>query len=327
MQVYPNETEPILARRETLIRRPSPVARFLRSPDAFAILLLAPASIILLGVFIYPLVQTVIYSFLEINLMNPAGGTPFVGLRNFLFTFNHADFWSAVRVTTILTVVTVGLQLVIGMSFALLLAEPFVGSGIVRGLYLLPWALPAIVVAFGWRMYLAPGYGLLDEILSVLLAPFGLSKTVALIDWFGQPTLAFLSVTGVVVWKGLPFAVLVFLAGLQSIPAELEEAAKMDGANGLQEFWYVKLPQLRLVIVILVLLHIIGTFNGFDLPYLLTQGGPENATMVLAIDVYNQAFVAFQEGRAAAIAVMMLVVLGAFSYFLLTAQTREEESA
>src|SRR6185437_15277406 len=111
------------------------------------------------------------------------------------------------------------------------------------------------------------------------------------------------------------------------IPAELEEAAKMDGANGLQEFWYVKLPQLRLVIVILVLLHIIGTFNGFDLPYLLTQGGPENATMVLAIDVYNQAFVAFQEGRAAAIAVMMLVVLGAFSYFLLTAQTREEESA
>lgn len=196
----------------------------------------------------------------------------------------------------------------------------------VRGLYLLPWALPAIVVAFGWRMYLVPAYGLFDTVLAVLLQPFGLGKPAGVIDWFGQPTLALLSVTGVVVWKGLPFAVIVFLAGLQSIPADLEEAARVDGASGFQEFWHIKLPQLRLLITIVVLLHIIGTFNGFDLPYLLTQGGPENSTMVLAIQVYNQAFVAFQEGRAAALAVMMLLVLGAFAYFLLMAQTREEAS-
>lgn len=309
------------------VARRSLVTRMLNSQDVFAIVLLAPAGIILLLVFVYPLVQTIVYSFLEINLMNPAGGTPFIALRNFGFLINHPDFWSSVRVTTILTVATAILQLVIGMIFALLLAEPFFGSGIVRGLYLLPWALPGIVVAFGWRMYLVPGYGLLDNVLSVLLQPFGLGKQASVIDWFGQPTLALLSVTGVVVWKGLPFAVLVFLAGLQSIPADLEEAARVDGANGFQEFWYVKLPQLRLVITIVVLLHIIGTFNGFDLPYLLTQGGPENSTMVLAIQVYNQAFVALEEGRAAALAVMMLLVLGAFAYFLLMTQTREEEKA
>lgn len=306
--------------------RRSRVTRMLNSPDAFAALLLAPAALILLFVFVYPLVQTIVYSFLSINLMNPAGGTPFVGLQNFGFLISHPDFWSSVQITTMLTVSTVVLQLVIGMIFALLLAEPFFGSGIVRGLYLLPWALPAIVVAFGWRMYLVPGYGLFDTVLAVLLQPFGLGKAAGVIDWFGQPTLALLSVTGVVVWKGLPFAVIVFLAGLQSIPADLEEAARVDGASGFQEFWHIKLPQLRLLITIVVLLHIIGTFNGFDLPYLLTQGGPENSTMVLAIQVYNQAFVAFQEGRAAALAVMMLVVLGAFAYFLLMAQTREEEA-
>src|SRR5579883_1227419 len=224
--------------------------RVVNSQDTFAVLLLAPAGIVLLFVFVYPLVQTLIYSFLEINLMNPAGGTPFLGLRNFGFLIDHPDFWASVRVTTVLTISTAVLQLVIGMIFALILAEPFFGSGIVRGLYLLPWALPAIVVAFGWRMYLVPGYGLLDNILAVILQPLGLAKQVSVIDWFGQPTLALLSVTGVVVWKGLPFAVLVFLAGLQSIPADLEEAARVDGANGFQEFWHVKLPQLRLVITI-----------------------------------------------------------------------------
>ena len=309
--------------RPNASRRPL-ITRLINSPDAFAALLLAPAGIILLFVFVYPLLQTIVYAFQSINLMNPAGGTPFVGLQNFGFLINHADFWSSVEITTVLTVSTVVLQLVIGMIFALLLAEPFFGSGVVRGLYLLPWALPAIVVAFGWRMYLVPGYGLLDTILAVLAQPFGLAKQAGVIDWFGVPTLALVSVTGVVVWKGLPFAVLVFLAGLQSIPADLEEAARVDGANWFREFWHIKLPELRLVITIVVLLHIIGTFNGFDLPYLLTQGGPENSTMVLAIQVYNQAFVAFQEGRAAALAVMMLLVLGAFAYFLLMAQTSEE---
>jgi multiple sugar transport system permease protein len=315
----------VLALRPKASRRPL-LRRLMNSPDAFAALLLAPAGLILLFVFVYPLAQTLVYSLQSINLMNPAGGTPFVGLQNFGFMLNHADFWSSVQITTELTVSTVALQLVIGMLFALLLAEPFFGSGIVRGLYLLPWALPAIVVAFGWRMYLVPGYGLFDTVLAVLLQPFGLAKQAAVIDWFGQPTLALLSVTGVVVWKGLPFAVIVFLAGLQSIPADLEEAARVDGASGFQEFWHIKLPQLRLLITIVVLLHIIGTFNGFDLPFLLTQGGPENSTMVLAIQVYNQAFVAFQEGRAAALAVMMLLVLGAFAYFLLMAQTREERA-
>lgn len=307
------------------VRRRQPLlARLLNSEDALAALLLAPAGLILLFVFVYPLLQTLILSVLEDNLMDPTSGTPFVALQNFQFMFNHAEFWSAVRVTTVLTITTVSLQMIVGMIIALLLAEPFFGSGLVRGLYLLPWALPAIVVSFGWRMYLAPEYGLVDQILATLLAPFGLSKAVAGIDWFGVPSLALLSVTGVVVWKGLPFVILVLLAGLQSIPAELEEAARMDGASGWQNFWHVKLPQLRLVIIIVLLLHIIGTFNGFDLPFLLTQGGPEGSTMVLAIEVYNQAFVAFQEGRAAALAVMMLLVLGALSYFLLMAQTQEE---
>lgn len=319
-------TPPVaLGLRPRVVRRPL-LTRLLNSPNAFAALLLAPAGLILLFVFVYPLVQTIVYAFLSINLMNPLAGTPFVGLQNFGFLIRHPDFWSSVQITTVLTISTVVLQLVIGMVFALLLAEPFFGSGIVRGLYLLPWALPAIVVAFGWRMYLVPGYGLFDTLLAALLQPFGLAKQAAVIDWFGQPTLALLSVTGVVVWKGLPFVVIVFLAGLQSIPADLEEAARVDGASAWGEFWHIKLPQLRLLITIVVLLHIIGTFNGFDLPYLLTQGGPENSTMVLAIQVYNQAFVAFQEGRAAALAVMMLVVLGAFAYFLLTAQTREEGS-
>lgn len=308
-------------------RRQPFLTRLVNSQDALAVALLAPASLILLLVFVYPLAQSLLLAFQQDNLMDPSSGTPFVGIENFLFLARHQDFWAAVRVTTTLTITTVTLQLVVGMAIALLLAEPFPGSGLVRGLYLLPWALPAIVVSFGWRMYLAPQYGLVDEILGTVLGPIGLGKQAASIDWFGKPSLALLGVTAVVVWKGLPFVILVLLAGLQSIPAELEEAARIDGAAGWQAFWYVKLPQLRLVITIVLLLHIIGTFNGFDLPYLLTQGGPEGSTMVLAVEVYNYAFVAFEEGRAAALAVLMLIVLGALSYFLLRAQTQEESRA
>jgi multiple sugar transport system permease protein len=303
------------------------VDRLSNSRSFLSIALLAPALAVLLLVFAYPVVRTFTMAFQAVNLTRPADGTPFIGLGNYLWLVEQDLFWLSLGNTVALTVLVLALELGFGMLIALLLLEPFPGLSIVRGIFILPWAIPSIVVAWLMRMYLQPRFGLANQLIAWFGNTLGIHEGYFLFDWLGSQATALVTVSLIITWKGLPFVVLVLLAGLQSIPREIGEAARIDGANAWQEFRYITLPSLRLIILVVAIFRIIGTFNSFDLIWLLTGGGPGNATRVLAVEVYNRAFVSYQMGRAAALTTLMFLFLGLMVYVLLTLQREEAERA
>ena len=305
--------------------RPGYVDRLVNSRVFLGTALLMPALIVLAFVFAYPVLRTLIMAFQSVNLTRPADGTPFIGLDNFAWLIDQDIFWLSLGNTTILTILVIALELGIGMGIAMLLLEPFPGLSIVRGIFILPWAIPNIVVAWLMRMYLQPRFGLANQIIGSAGNTLGIHQGYFLQDWLGDPRTALVTVALITTWKGLPFVVLVLLAGLQGIPREIGEAARIDGANGWQEFRYVTLPSIRMVVVVMVIFRIIGTFNSFELVYLLTGGGPGNATRVLAVEVYNRAFVSYQMGRAASLTTLMFIFLGILVFVLLTLQRDDAE--
>jgi len=307
--------------------RPGLLDRLANSRSFLSIALLTPALLILALVFAYPVLRTFVMAFQAVNLTRPADGTPFVGIDNYLWLLDQDTFWLSLQNTVVLTVLVIGLELAFGMLIALLLVEPFPGLSIVRGIFILPWAIPNIVVAWLMRMYLQPRFGLVNQLIAYVGNSLGLHQGYFLWDWLGNPATALLTVALITTWKGLPFVILVLLAGLQAIPREIGEAARIDGANGRQEFRYVTFPSLRLIVSVVVIFRIIGTFNAFDLVWLLTGGGPGHATRVLAVEVYNRAFVAYQMGRAASLTTLMFLFLGLMVFVLLTIQREDAERA
>ncbi len=311
----------VAVRRETRSLR-----RFVNSREFLSVLLLLPALAVLGLVFAYPVLRTFDMAFHAVNLTRPQEGTPFIGLGNFVWLLTQNDlFWLSLENTVILSALTIALELGVGMLIALLLVEPFPGLSIVRGVFFLPWAIPNIVVAWLMRMYLQPRFGLVNQIIAWVGNGLGLHHGLFLFDWLGDPTVALVTVALISVWKGLPFVILVLLAGLQSIPREIGEAARIDGASYWQEFRYVTLPGLRLIILVVMIFRIISTFNGFDLVWLLTGGGPGNSTRVLSIEVFNRAFVSYQMGRAASLTTLMFLFLGVMVFVLLTLQREQPE--
>ncbi|MBI2939807.1 MAG: sugar ABC transporter permease [Chloroflexi bacterium] len=316
------ETRPAFRARHT----PSFWYRLTNSEAVLALVCIAPATLLLLFILAYPVIQTLAFAFYSRDLLKAELGTQFVGLANFAWLLDYDRFWLALQNSVLLTVVTVFFELAIAMVVALMLAEPFRGVGIVRGLFILPWAIPTIVTAFVWRGLFSPRYGLINQVISEVGRLVSGPSYQFQFDWLSNSAFAMLGVIIVYIWRGFPFVFLVLLAGLQSLPQELSDAARIDGANGWKEFWYVTLPQLKPVILIAVILRTITVFNWFDLVWLLTGGGPQNATLVLPILVYNRAFVAFQVGRASVITAVMFVILAILTYFFLS-QQRDEEHA
>ena len=308
------------------VERSSIWYRLANSEPLLALVCIAPAVLLLLFILAFPVAQTLFYAFFERNLLKPELGTRFVGLDNFIWLIDYSRFWTALKNSVILTALTVPAELVVGMIVALMLTEPFRGIGLVRGLFILPWAIPSIVTAFIWRGMFSPRYGLVNQSISAAWSLVSGQPQQFQFDWFGDANFAFIGLMVVYIWKGFPFVFLVLLAGLQALPTELSDAAKIDGANAWQEFWYVTLPQLKPIILIVLILRSITVFNFFDLGWLLTGGGPQDATLLMPLLVYNRAFVAFQVGRAAALTAVMFVFLAILTYFFL-AQQREEETA
>jgi multiple sugar transport system permease protein len=188
---------------------------------------------------------------------------------------------------------------------------------VARSLVVLPWAMPTFASAFAWRWMLDYNYGAVNQTLERI----GLHA----IPFLADNTVAFVVAVVVYVWKELPWAVLVMLAGLQSVPTELREAARVDGATARQEYFHVVIPSMAYVVQIVVLLLFIWEFTWFDMMWLLTNGGPGTATMVLPITIYRDAFYGFNMGTASAIASIMLVVL--LGVALLYIRTWREEEA
>jgi ABC-type sugar transport system permease subunit len=273
--------------------------------------LIFPVLIITIGFLLYPLINGIVLSFYDARLGTTA--MRFVGLANYYQLSTQTTFIAALRNSFAWVVLVVGTSFAIAFSVALLLARNFPGRGICRGLVVVPWVVPNVVAALSWRWIFEEKYGILNYI----LASLGLISRP--INWLGDPFWAFIAAIIVGIWKATPVMTVILLAGLQSLSRELFEAASIDGANALQKFWYITLPQMRSTILILITLETIWNFNTFDIIWVLTRGGPANATHVLATLTYQQAFQLFNLGSAASIGVVMFVILllMTFVYFKL----------
>jgi arabinogalactan oligomer/maltooligosaccharide transport system permease protein len=202
------------------------------------------------------------------------------------------------------------------MSIALLLNMSFKGRGIMRTIFMLPWAVPTFAAAFIWQWMFDYRYGAINHVLKF--------QGFAPIHWTISPFMAALGLIIAHVWKLMPWTIAVLLAGLQLIPKEIEEAAKIDGANKRQQFWYITLPYMRYVILIVVLLRTIWTFNWFDFVYLITAGGPAKSTLILPIKLYNDAFVSYTWNIACAQGTVMFLILFIFIIFYFRILSKEE---
>jgi multiple sugar transport system permease protein len=229
----------------------------------------------------------------------------FVGIQNYVTILTDGGFLGAISNTLVFTVTSVVAHLILGLTFAMLLNSELIGRvprAIFRALYILPWLFTAAVIAVLWRMLLSPN-GVVNYLLNTD------------VEWLASPELALGSVTFINIWAGYPFFMVSLLAGLQGIPAELHEAARVDGASGIQRFFNVTIPQLRPIIVSLVLLDLIWTSQQFALIWMTTGGGPINVTEMLSTYTYKLAFSKYDFALASTSAVLVLLMSMVLAFF------------
>lgn len=256
-----------------------------------------------------PVVYAISLSFYE---MSSFVGTPkWAGLDNYIRVLSQWTFWRALINGFVYSLSTIVLQVVLGIGFALILNQAFPLRNLVRGLSILPYLLPTVVVALTFKWMVDGSVG----VVTAAIAALGLPPVM----WFESPGAAMASVVLVSVWMWTPFVTTTFLAGLQTVPTSLYEAAKVDGTNAVQRFFHITLPMLKPILTIIVLLRAVWMFNKFDVIWLLTQGGPMGATEHLALLSYSTAFSMFDIGGGAAIATISFAILSVavFIYFRL----------
>ena len=262
--------------------------------------LLAPTVLILVGLVLYPFFYAIWLAFSDKTVGSPG---QFVGLRNFIYVLGWPQFSTAVVNTVVFTVSAVAIKFVLGMAVALVLNQQIRARNVFRAFLLLPWAMPAFVVYLVWRWLYDPLSGLINY----ALIDLGLITNP--IAFLSDRNTAMLSVIIAHVWRNFPFYAISFLAGMQTISQELYDAAQVDGASRVQQFRHVTLPGLYHIIGVVVLLTTIWTANAFEPVYLLTGGGPSDATMVYTMLVYVMGMMNLRLGEAAAVSTLFLPLL------------------
>jgi multiple sugar transport system permease protein len=242
-------------------------------------LLIAPSLAVIAAVAAYPVGYALWLSFNEYSVRVP-GLSRWAGFDNYVAILHDDRFWSALWTTLVFTAISVGLELLLGLAMALVMHEAFRGRGVLRAVVLTPWAILTVVTAVMWRSIFDPDLGAVNEILGSLGLPGG--DTV----WLGQSGYAFAVIVIADVWKTAPFMALLLLAGLQTIPADLYEAAKVDGASTWQRFRSITLPLLRPAIAVALIFRTLDALRIFDLPYVLTRGA--NGTETLSLYAYDR---------------------------------------
>ncbi len=282
----------------------TPGRRYQRGESLFALALLMPAVIVVFGVVLYPVIRTFVISLFDVTSPMP-GSYPFVGLENYTRVFQNPGFYPVLWQTLYFTFVSTGLELALGLGVAMLLNAPLRARWLWRSIVVLPWALPTIVNGALWRWIYNGQYGALNGLLSTL----HISDTPT--QWLGSPFLALNCVIVADVWKNTSIIVFFLLAGLQTIPNEVYEATKLDGASAWAAFRRVTLPLLAPSIAVVLILRTIEAFKVFDIIYVMTGGGPANGTQSIAFYTYLQAFSNQLFGYGAALA--YLIVLAVFA--------------
>src|SRR5216684_8823652 len=298
---------PLPAKTALEVRRPSSIALGLKrvlGPDwRLGFLFVLPIVVLVLALVAYPFVYAVYLSMTRKFVGMPA---VFVGFENYVRLASDGFFLRAVQNSLVFTFGSVVFKLVLGMAMALVLTSNIRFRSVFTGILLVPWVAPTVVSALNFLWIYDGSLGVLNYLLVKVfrILPQG-------VGWLSEAGTAMASVIFVNIWRGFPFFGISFLAGMKAIPGELYEAASVDGANALQRFLHVTLPGLRNIVIIVVLLSTIWTFNDFQIVYILTRGGPAGATQVLPVFTYEIAFGAQRLGEAIAVALYMLPALAA----------------
>jgi multiple sugar transport system permease protein len=284
--------------------RPAPRGRAVRWRKLGGYLFLLPAVAYITATMLFPVVYNLRMSLEDVNIQTfLSGAAPFVGLDNYRTVIDDSAFWQATEVSLIFTAGSLLFQFTLGFALALFFNRPFPGNGAIRALFLLAWLLPTVVSGSIFRWMLDGDFGVINYAL----------RELSVIDrprhWLIDPNTALTGTILANIWVGIPFNMVLLLAGLKSIPQTLYEAASVDGANAWQRFRSLTLPLMRPVSLSVVLLGIIYTFKVFDLIYVMTAGGPVDATTVLPIYAYQLTFEFFRFGQGAAAATLLLVGL------------------
>jgi multiple sugar transport system permease protein len=299
----------------TALAAPAPPRRRRRSTDGRdAWLLVLPALLPVMLFSVYPLVYGVLLGFTDAEAGLNAE-THFNGLDNYVALAGNELFWNSFKIGLIWAFSVTILQFLASLGLALLLNLDLRLRWLARTLALIPWAMPPVIIAIMWQLMLNPNYGPVNRTLESLGLP-------SAINWLGESAIALPVVIVVGVWAGMPQTTVTLLAGLQSVPAELNEAAAIDGASTWRRFWHVTLPALRPIITAITTLDLIWNFNSFALVFVLTAGGPGGTTMLPSLFAYNEAFRYGNFGYAAAMGNVMVILIGAFLFLYLRAQMR-----
>jgi len=297
-----------------------------RSANRRALALTTPALLVIAVLFVFPSVYNVVLAFQKLTPYDAPGDAEWVGWDNFKSIFTDPEIGSAALNTVFwLTLVTVVIRLVLGIGLALLLQSPVLQRwrlrGVARTMVLVPWMVPPVVAVACWKWIFDANTGVLNQFL------VGLHIVPAGVPFLAQTSTVWWSVAAIIVWRELPFVVIVMMAGLQSIPKEQYEAAALDSAGRWQSFRHVTLPGLRPVIIVVVLMTVIQTFNNFVYVWLSTGGGPGTYTQVLATQLYSAAFVANDLGEGAAIGIVMTAVMAIFALIYMRVTSEKEARA
>jgi multiple sugar transport system permease protein len=262
--------------------------------------LIAPSLLLIAFVSLYPFLTTIWYSFHSMRLNLPSAAQPFVGFKNYSLLINSERFLNSIKLTFLFASTFVAIQLVFGLFIALVLNLNFAGRAFVRASILIPWAMALVITALLWQWM----YNAVFGVVNAMLLQTGIIKTP--IDWLGaSASSAYFAVMIVDVWRNTPFMAIIILAGLQSIPTELYEAATIDGAGRVQCFFSITLPQLKHAILVALLFRSIDAFRAFDILYVLTQGGPGTSTEIGSLFAYRMLFQFLDFGRGSAATVML----------------------
>ncbi|MCJ9690052.1 carbohydrate ABC transporter permease (plasmid) [Rhizobium leguminosarum] len=276
----------------------------------------SPATLLLVLLMLFPMVMVFKYSLMDGAIMKKDAA--FAGVQNYLTIFENPVFWQSVVQTLYFTIMSVVFHFIIGLAFALLLntnrVDPLIRS-ILRVLFILPWLFTAVIIAIIWRLLLDPN-GVVN---SVLMALHIINFKV---EWFSSTRTAIHALTFANIWAGYPLYMVSLLAGLQGISKELYEAAGIDGANELEKFWYITIPQLMPIIISIALLDFIWTMQVFPLVWMTTGGGPIYSTEVLSTFTYKLAFSQYEFSLASASAMIILIISMSVTYFYIKHQQR-----
>jgi len=297
----------------------SSLRRFFSSDRVLAWALVLPSLLVVFGLILGPILRAFWMSLHFMNLKRPDIGTPFIGLENYLDILSDPYFWAAIGRTFYFMVVSIALELVLGIGTALLLNREFRGRAFVRTLILIPWALPITIDAAMWLWIFNPTYGALNSLLWQL----------GIIDaykyWLSTPVSAMHVVILADVWKVTPLVILLTLAALQTIPRELYEAAMIDGAGRWGSFWRITLPLLTPTILVTLVIRTMDAFKVFDIIFIMTSGGPSDGTKVISYLTYQEAFTFLNFGRGSALAYLMTLFIAIMAFVYIRTLHREIE--